>query len=133
MAAHRERSEILGGLRLEPDRGICAWSPGRADYDRPGVRRRWRSGRARCWESQVEGLLKAERHTLGVGPLQLLIAQVRTRLVEAVLTVARIEFLPRTARPVNKRLRDAVQRSCPVPVARIAGQAGQAKAGLGHD
>jgi hypothetical protein len=46
---------------------------------------------------------------MGVGPLQLLIAQVRTRFVQAVPAVPRGEFLPRIARPVLKGLRDAVQ------------------------
>jgi hypothetical protein len=39
-----------------------------------GVRRRQRSARTRSSEGQVEGLLEAERHALGVGALQLLIA-----------------------------------------------------------
>src|SRR5580658_11008125 len=100
--------------------------------DDPRVSRRERSGRTRFRESQVEGLLQAERQALGVGPLQLLIAQVRTRLVQAVPAVTCGEFLPRIAGPVLKGLRDAVQRSCPVPVARITGQAGQAVDGEGH-
>jgi hypothetical protein len=78
-----------------------------ADHDHPGVRRRQRSGRTRSSEGQVEGLVEAERHALGVGPLQLLIAQARTRLGESVLRVPRVEFLPRTAHPVNECLRNA--------------------------
>ena len=78
-------------------------------------------------EGQVEGFLEVERHALGVGALQLLITQVRTRLVQAVPAVTRIEFLPRIARPVLKGLRDAVQRSRPVPVARATGQENTAK------
>ena len=80
---------------------ICAGPPGLAGHDRSGVRRRQRSGRARSSEGQVEGLLEAERHALGVGPLQLLIAQVRARLVQAVPAVARVELLPRN--PVRSR------------------------------
>ena len=83
------------------------------------------SGQAEpAFPSQVEGLLKTERHALGVGPLQLRIAQVRAYLAEAVAAAARLNPLPRNARPVKKRLRDAVQHSCPAPVARIAGQEG---------
>ncbi len=67
-----------------------------------------------------------------MGPLQLLIAQVRTGLVEAVPAVARVVLTPRNSRPVKQRLRGAVQDSCLVPVARIAGQARQVKAGAGH-
>ncbi len=88
-----------------------------------GSGRRQRSARARLWESQVEGPLRAERHALGVDPLQLLIAQARTRLGEAVPAVVRRQFIPLTAYPVEKRLGGAVQRGCPVPVACIAGQA----------
>ncbi len=62
----------------------------------------------RSWERQVEGLLRAERHTLGVGPLQLLIAQVRTRLGEAVPVPARRQFMPLRAYRVEKRLGGAV-------------------------
>jgi hypothetical protein len=47
---------------------------GLAHHDCPGTRRRQRSARIRCRESQVEALLNAERHAPGVGPLQLLIA-----------------------------------------------------------
>ena len=42
-------------------------------------------------ESQVEGLLEAECHALGVGSLQLPVAHACTRLGEAVLAVARVE------------------------------------------
>ena len=56
----------------------------------------------------------------------------RTRLVEAVLAAALVELLPRNAHPVLNRLRGAVQRSCPVPVACIAGQARHVKAGAGY-
>ena len=125
---------VRGGSRAGPagagavSAAALAWPVS----DDPRVSRRERSGRARFREGQVEGLLEAERHALGVGPLQLLIAQVRTRLVQAVPAVTRIEILPRNARPVLKGLRDAVQRSCPVPVARIPGQAGQAEDGEGH-
>ncbi len=83
-------------------------------------------------ESQVESLLQAERHALGVGPLQLFLAEMRTCLVQAVPAVTRGGYLPGIARPVLKGLRGAVQRGCPVPVARIAGQEGQAEEGAGH-
>lgn len=66
---------------------------------------RERSGRACFRESQVEGLVEAERHALGVGSLQLLIPQVRPRLVQAVPAVTRVGFLPRIAGPVLKGLR----------------------------
>ena len=69
----------------------------------------------------MEGLVDAERHALGVGPLQLLIAQVRAQLVEAVLAVAGLKFLERTSRLAAKGLRGAVEGSCPVPLARSAG------------
>ena len=64
--------------------------------------------------SQVEGVLEAERHALGVGPLQLLIAQARARLVQAVPAVACQGFLLLMAGPVLKGLRGAVERSRPV-------------------
>ena len=43
---------------------------------------------------QVEGLVEAERHALGVGPLEQFLAQVGAQLVEAVLAVAGFEILP---------------------------------------
>lgn len=69
---------------------------------------------------------------MGAGPLQLLLAQVCTGLVEEVLAVTRFGLFPRTARPVKERLRGAAQHGGLVPVARIPGQAGQAKDGAGH-
>jgi hypothetical protein len=57
---------------------------------------------------------------------------VRARLVQAVPAVTHGGLLPRIARPVLKGLRDAVQRSRPVPLARIAGQEGQFEDGAGH-
>ena len=86
---------------------------------RPGLAGPYRWGQATpaispdpVSESQVQGLLKAERHALGVDTLQLLIAQARTRLGEAVPAVARRQFRPRNTHPVKKRLRGAVQHNC---------------------
>jgi len=44
---------------------------------------------------QVEGLVRAERHAGGVGPLELLVAEVAAYLVQAVLAVACLKLLPR--------------------------------------
>ena len=73
----------------------------------------------------------AERHALGVGPVELLIAQARAYLGEAVLPVASFEVLPHFAGRVEKGLGDGVQRRGPVPVASIRGQARQAEAAAG--
>jgi hypothetical protein len=53
----------------------------------------------------------------GAGTLQLLTAEVRAHIAEAVPAIARLELMERTSRPVNKRLRSAVQGASPVPVA----------------
>jgi len=55
--------------------------------------------------------------------LGLLLAQVSAPLVEAVLAVARFEFLPRLSGLVEDGLRGAVQQGRPVPVGRVGGQA----------
>jgi hypothetical protein len=55
------------------------------------------SGRAGFSESEVVGLIEAERRAAGVGALQLRIAKVFAGSVEAVLAAARVERLPRTA------------------------------------
>jgi ATP-binding cassette subfamily B protein len=91
------------------------------------------SGRSWPSESQVQSLVEAERHTRGAGLLQPLVAQVRTHLGEAVAAVARLNLRAgRAAGAVKQRLRGAVQRPRPVPLARISGQAGQAEDGVGH-
>ena len=83
-------------------------------------------------EGRVEGLLEAERHAMGVDPLEVLLAEAGTRLVEAVLAVARLAFFPPMSGPVKKGIRGAVQLACPVPVALVGGEAGQAEAGVGQ-
>jgi hypothetical protein len=45
--------------------------------------------------SQVEGLIDAERYALGVGLLELPLAQVRAHVVQAVPAIARFKLLPR--------------------------------------
>jgi hypothetical protein len=56
--------------------------------------------RAEASEGQVKGLVDAERHALGVSPVGLLFAEARPDVVEAVLAIARFEFLPWFFRPV---------------------------------
>jgi hypothetical protein len=48
-------------------------------------------GREDLSEGEADGLVEAERHAAGVGPLELLIAQGRLCLVEALLAVGRLE------------------------------------------
>lgn len=69
------------------------------------------------FEGHVEGLLEAERGALGVDPVELLLAEVRTHLVEAVLAVARLALFPPLSGLVKKGLRGAVQLTGSVPVA----------------
>jgi hypothetical protein len=59
------------------------------------------------------------------------VSQVRLRLVEALLAVARFGILPGFARPVQDGLRDAVQDGGAGPLAGVRGQAGQAQGGVG--
>jgi hypothetical protein len=68
-------------------------------------------------EGHVEGLLEAERGAVGVGPAELLLAEVRTYLVQAVLAEARLAWFPPLSGPVKKGLRGAVQHRRSVPVA----------------
>jgi len=82
-----------------------------------------RSGWVGLTGGQVEGLAGAEGHAFGVVLLGLLLAQVSAHLVEAVLEVARFEFLPRLSGLVEDGLRGAVQQGRPVPVGRVGGQA----------
>jgi hypothetical protein len=77
---------------------------------------------------EVDGLLEAECHALGVGPLELLIAKAHTQLAEAIPTVARLAFLPSLSRSVKDGLRGAVQLCGAAPVAEVGGHAGQAEA-----
>ena len=58
----------LASVRCEREHSICG-GPRLAGHDCPGVRRRQWSARTRSSEGQVDGLLEAERHALGVGPL----------------------------------------------------------------
>jgi hypothetical protein len=81
-------------------------------------------------EGCVEGLLEAERRAVGVDPVEVLLAEAGAHLVEAVLAVARLGFLPSTSGPVKKGLRGAVHLAGPVPVAQVGGEAGQAEAGV---
>ncbi|MFZ0191058.1 MAG: hypothetical protein WAL72_29410 [Streptosporangiaceae bacterium] len=50
--------------------------------------------------SRVEGLLEAERGALGVDPVELVLAEVRTHLVETVLAKARLALFPPLSSPV---------------------------------
>ena len=93
---------------------------------------RGRSGWERLSEGHVEGFAGVERHAPGVGPLELLPAEVGTHLVEAVLAVVRFKFLPRLPDWVEGALRDAVEHGCLVPVARVRGEACQAEAGVSN-
>jgi hypothetical protein len=68
---------------------------------------------------EVDGLVEAERHALGIGPLELLIAQARTQLAEALPAVARLGFFPLFSCPVEEGLRGAVQLRGAVPVADV--------------
>ena len=83
-------------------------------------------------EGEVEGLVDAECLALGVGALELLLAEGGTHLAEAVLAVAGFGLLPGFTGPVQKDLGDTVQLPGPVPVARVGGEACQAKAGVGQ-
>jgi len=80
---------------------------------------------------QVEGLVEAECHALGVGLLELLLAEVGAHLVQAVPAVARFKRLPRCSRSVEEGLRGAVEHGGLAPVTRVRGQAGQAETGDG--
>lgn len=57
---------------------------------------------------EVDGLVEAERHALRIGPLELLIAQARTQLAEALPAVARLGFFPLFSCPVEEGPRRAV-------------------------
>ena len=83
-------------------------------------------------EGEADGLVEAEGHAVGIGPLELLVAQGCYRLVEAFLAVARVEGVPRNSGLVEQGLRGSVQHGCPVPVAQIAVHAGQPQGGEGH-
>jgi len=74
---------------------------------------------------QVEGLAGAERHALGVGLVELLLAEVGAHLLQAVLAIERFKLLPWLPGWVDESLRDAVEHSRPVPVIRVRGQARQ--------
>ena len=80
---------------------------------------------------QVECLIGAERHACGVGPVELLLAEVGAHLVQAVPAVACFKLLPRLPGPAEEGLRNAVEHGRPVPVTRIGGQARQAETGEG--
>src|SRR6266516_590272 len=60
------------------------------------------------WEGlsggQVEGLVGAEVHALGIGSLELFLAEVGAHLAEAVVAVARFKFLPRLSGWVEEGL-----------------------------
>jgi hypothetical protein len=77
-----------------------------------------------CSECQVEGLVGAERRSLGVGQAGLLITQAGAQLAEAFLAVARFGILPRF--PVRSRKACATPWSiparyqCPASAARQA-------------
>jgi hypothetical protein len=68
----------------------------------------------------------------GVVPLEVLTAQGRASLVEALLAVTRVELAPRPSGLVEQGLRGAVQHSRPGPVTQIAGQERQPQDGEGH-
>jgi hypothetical protein len=72
---------------------------------------------------QLECLIGAERHTCGVGPVELRLAEVGAHLVQAVPAVACFKLLPRLPGPAEEGLRNTVEHGRPVPVARIGGQA----------
>jgi hypothetical protein len=68
-------------------------------------------------EGHVEGLLEAECEAFGVDPVELLLAEVLTHLLEAVLAVARLALFPPLSGLVKKGLRGAVQLTGLAPVA----------------
>lgn len=94
-----------------------------------------RNDRLRGWrdspKGEVDGLVEAECHPAGVGPLELLTAEGPACLVEAFLATALVAGFPRGACLFRQGLRDAVQRGCTVPVPQVGGQARQPDDGAG--
>jgi len=62
---------------------------------------------------QVEGLIGAECHALGVGLLELFLVQVGAHLGHGVLAVARFKLLPRLSDWAEEGLCGAVEHTCP--------------------
>ncbi len=72
-------------------------------------------------ECQVEGLIEAERHAFGVGPIRLLLAEGDTHLVETVIAIVRFGVLPLFSRSLKEGLCYTVELGGSLRVAEVRG------------
>lgn len=78
-------------------------------------------------ERQRDGVVEAQRQAVGVGLMKLRVAEMTSHRGDAVLPVPALGILPRPAQLIEECLSRPVKPGGLMPVAQVAGDAGQAE------